>query len=612
LLPCCCSLLVLLSANPYDKAIETGALHLNLNGVIVEQKSEANWQELAMGGGNSSVAEIRLRDVLLALNAAKEDSRVKALVLDLDNFWGSGQSSLSAIGEALDEFKESDKKIYAYASFYDDDAYQLAAHANEIWVDPMGGAAFAGPGGSQLYIKELIDRLGVTAHVYRVGTYKSAVEPVLRSSQSPEAKQAIQSVFAALWDDWLNEVKAARPAANIVEYAQDPAKFAVNGKGDYAAIALEQKLVDKIGSRTKFERFVAEQVGVDEEADPDSYKAIDFNAWVYANPPKNNGKKIGIITVAGEIVGGNAGPGVAAGKRIAGQIYRAIEDEEVSALVVRVNSPGGLVMPSENIRQALLAAKKAKIPVVASMGNVAASGGYWVASAADHIVAEPDTITGSIGIFAVLPSFEKALAQWGVKADGVQTTPLSGQPDLAGGLNQDFNVIAQAGVEHGYQQFLDVVANSREMSRDEVDTVGQGRVWDGGKAKELGLVDALGGLDDAIAEAAKRAGLQSGEYHAAYIERPAGFSCFLSGFLTSQGQPQTNKAVVAGRGLFGWAAREQQRAIGQALSTAQKLAGSHDMHVLCLECGAMEGAYHTPQRRPEIPAWFRFFFRIER
>ena len=574
------ALYALLSSQPNSAAIRDGALLLDLNGVIVEEPAAPTLEDFLAGASNSP-REYRLRDVVHAIDASVDDDRVKAIVLDLGRFAGGGQTSLTDVGAALDRARKAGKPIYAFASFYSDDSYQLAAHATQIWLDPMGGIIFAGPGGTRLYYKGLIDRLGVTANIYRVGTYKSAVEPYMRSDQSPAAREASEALYGVLWDSWLDEVKKARPQAVIQPFAADPASFAKTAGGDLAKVAMEQKLVDKLGDRTAFDRFVATRVGTDEIPSPDSFKSIDFDDFVAANPLDTDGSPIGIITVAGEIVDGQTGPGMAASGRIAEQIYEALDNGDIKALVVRIDSPGGSAFASEEIRLALLEARKKKLPIVVSMGDVAASGGYWIATAGDHIFAEPETITGSIGVFAVLPSFEKALAKWGVTADGVQTTPLSGEPDFVGGFSEDLNVILQSGVENSYGDFIKLVAAARGKTPAEVDTIGQGRVWDGGTARQLGLVDGFGGIKDALAEAAKRAGLAEGDYHPQYLDPQSRLS-----WLPFEGIPFIRKEAAPVTGVIGWAAQRQQAIVSQAMTTAQGLLARQDVQALCLECGA--------------------------
>ena len=574
------ALYALLSSQPNSAAIRDGALLLDLNGVIVEEPAAPTLEDF-LSSTSDSPREYRLRDVVHAIDASVDDDRVKAIVLDLGRFAGGGQTSLTDVGAALDRAKKAGKPIYAFASFYSDDSYQLAAHATQIWLDPMGGIIFAGAGGNRLYYKGLIDRLGVTANIYRVGTYKSAVEPYMRADQSPAAREASEALYNVLWDSWLSEVKKARPQAVIRPFADDPATFARTAGGDLAKVAMEQKLVDKLGDRTAFDRFVAEQVGTDETPSPDSFNSIDYDDFVAASPVDSDGSPIGVITVAGEIVDGKTGPGMAASGRIAEQIYKALDEDEIKALVVRIDSPGGSAFASEEIRLALLEARKKKLPIVVSMGDVAASGGYWVATAGDHIFAEPDTITGSIGVFAVLPSFEKALAKWGVTADGVQTTPLSGEPNFVGGFSEDLNVILQSGVENSYGDFVKLVAAARGKTPTEVDTIGQGRVWDGGTARQLGLIDGFGGIKDALAEAAKRAGLAEGDYHPQYLDPPSRLS-----WLPFGGIPFVRQESAPVTGIVGWAAQRQKAIFGQALTTAQGLLAREDVQALCLECGA--------------------------
>lgn len=570
-----------LSWQPNIAAIRDGALLLQLDGVISEQPASPTIDDFLTGGGSGAIQEFRLSKVVRAINASASDDRVKAIVLDLRSFVGAGQTSLTDVGDALARVKKTGKPIYAYANFYSDDSYQLAAYADEIWLDPQGGIIFQGPGGDQIYYKGLIDQLGITANVYRVGTYKSAVEPYLRSDQSPEAKQAVTELYAVLWQSWQQQIKKARPQAMIDDYIKDPAKLISAAGGDYSKLALEQKLVDRIGDKLAFDRFVATKVGVDETPTPDSFKAIEFSDYIAAHPVENIGSPIGVVTVAGEIIGGQAGLGMAASGRIAEEIYRALEEEEIKALVVRVNSPGGSVFGSEEIRLALLEAKRRKLPVVISMGDVAASGGYWVATAGDKIFAEPDTITGSIGIFAVLPSFEKFASKWGVTADGVQSTPLSGEPNFIGGFADDFNTVLQAGVENGYQDFIKLVAESRGKTLEQVDEVGQGRVWDGGTARQLGLVDGYGGMDEALAEAAKLAGIKGDDYHPQYLESDSSFNWFPIGnlpFVRQQATPITS--------IFGWVALKQKTLLSRSLGTARNLLASEDVQALCLECGS--------------------------
>ncbi len=579
-----------LSMQPDTGDVVEGALLLELDGVIVEEVSPSDpFSQLL--SGSSAVREYAARDLVHIIDTARNDGEVTALVLDLDFFLGGGQVSLGDVGAAIERFKQSKKPVYAYATFYGNDAYRLAAHADEIWVDPMGGIALAGPGGSRLYYKQLLDKLGVTAHIYRVGTYKSAVEPFMLDGPSPEAADAQRELYSELWADWLAAVRKARPQAMLTDYIERPADLVEQAQGDLAQLALDRRLATKVGDRSAFTAHLVEKLGKADE-EPMMYAASLDHDYLAARSRPEDGEAIGVLTVSGEIVDGEASPGLAASGAITDLVYQGLADESFKALVVRIDSPGGSALASEEIRLALKAVREKGIPVIVSMGDVAASGGYWIATEADTIFAEPDTITGSIGVFAVLPSFEKLLADWGVGTGGTVTTPLSGQPDLVGGVNEEFGRIAQAGVEHSYRQFLTLVGNARDMPVERVDAIGQGRVWDGGTAHQLGLVDRLGGFRAALVEAAKQAGLK--DYHAVYLHAPPTFAEWL--FSDDSAMLRQQARTFAGRGLVAWAAREQRRVASEVMATLNRLTAGGDVQALCLECG---GSRPTSTRHPD-------------
>ena len=517
-----------LSSTPNNATVHTGALYIDLSGTIVEQPQQASPEELLLGGGQSN--EHRLRDVIHVLETAAADPRIKVVALDLDGFWGGGQVALQRVGDALDKVRKSGKPVIAFASGYMDDGYLLASHASEIWLDPMGIAIIAGPGGNQPYFKGLVDKLGVTVNVYRVGKYKSFVEPFIRTDQSPEARAANQALADAIFADWMANAKSARPKAKLDAYIAASA----NMDGPMSDKARQFGIVDQVADKLAWAKRIAKIAGTEDDQPADSFKQTDFADYLTANPLPSDGK-IGIITVAGEIVDGEAPAGSAGGDTIARIILDALAKKELKALVLRIDSPGGSALASEKIRQALLQAKAQGIPVIASMGNVAASGGYWVAMAGDKVFAEPGTITGSIGVFGVLPTFEKSLAKLGVTADGVGTTPLSGQPDLLRGTNAATNQLFQAGVEDVYRRFTSLVAAQRKLPLTKVMEIAEGRVWDGGSARQLGLVDAFGSLDDAISEAAKRAKLSGHDARPVYLDRmPNWFELYAEGLMGSE------------------------------------------------------------------------------
>lgn len=557
--------------------VSEGALLIELDGVVSEQPAEVD-TFTALSGGNQ-LREIRVRDIVHALESAADDKRVTSVVLDLDRFLGGGQVSLAEIGTAIDKVRAKKKPVLAFATAYTTDSYQIASHASEIWADSIGGVAIAGPGGSRLYYKGLMDRLGITANIYRVGTFKSAVEPFLRSDQSPEAKEANLAYASVLWDNWLTDVKKARPAARIDAYIADTAGAVRAAGNDLSKASLDAGLVDKLGSRMAFNTRVAEISGAYDDSKPWEYNAIPLENWVAANPPELNGSAIAVVPVVGEIVDGEAPSGIAGGATVAQHILDAAADDSTKAIVLRVDSPGGSVLASEEIRQALLAAKAKKLPIVVSMANVAASGGYWIATPADRIFAEPETITGSIGVFGILPSFDQALAKIGVTADGIATTPLSGQPDVFGGVNDEFNALAQASVEDIYARFTGLVAKSRKQPLEKVQAIAEGRVWAGGTARQLGLVDQFGGLPAALAAAAKLAKVD-GDFHAKYYEdEPSEFAKMLANWGKSE-----EEAAAAPRGWFGIAAMNRQLTEQRLMQDMAMLTQSGSVQAACLDC----------------------------
>lgn len=595
------ALFAILNATPNPGIVRDGALLLTLDGVVSEQPAEID-PITALTSGVAPMGEIRQRDIIRSLKLAENDKRIKVVVVDMDRFMGGGQTSLSAIGDSLDAVKKAGKPVYAFATAYTDDSYQLAAHATQIWMDPLGGTIFTGPGGSQPYYKGLLDQLGIKANIYRVGTYKSAVEPFMRSDQSPESKEAIKAVYDEIWGQWQADVARARPQAQIQQLLTDPAGEVEGVKGDLSALALSSNLVDKLGDRIAFGKFVASKVGADDKKTTGGFASTKMDALLANYGPPRAGKAIGVVTIAGTITDGKAGPGTAAGDTISGLIYDALDDKDLKALVVRVDSPGGSVMASEKIRLAIESARSRKIPVIVSMANLAASGGYWISLPADVIFAEPSTITGSIGIFGVIPSAEAGLAKIGVNADGVKTTPLSGEPDILGGFSPEFDRVAQSAIENGYRDFLTRVATARKKTPEQVDAIAQGRVWAGGTARQIGLVDRTGGMDEALAEAAKRAGLKADGWHAVHIEPQSSFAGSLLGGLMPK-----RESAAAPLDIFAHAAWQQQLIFARMAADLDMLTGINGVQARCLECADFGTAPAAPQSGG---GWFAALVRL--
>lgn len=555
----------------------SGALLISLDGVVVEQPSEQD--PFALIGETQAVHEYRLRDVVHAIETAAKDDRIKAVAIDLSRFLGAGQVSALRIGQALDTVRRAGKPVLVHSLLYDDSGYAIAAHASEVWVDPFGMVALAGPGGSQLYYKGLIDRLGVTANIYRVGTYKSFVEPFIRTDQSPEAREASQALASSLWENWIENVRRARPKAPVAAYADNPLVVAERFGGDAAEAALKLQLVDRKGDINAFADRLAEVAGADDDS-PLGFAGTTLEDYLRAHPAAKSPGKVGVVSVVGDIVDGEAGPGTAAADTISALITDALAEGSIEALVVRIDSPGGSVTGAETIRQAVNEAREAGMPVVVSMGDVAASGGYWISTASDAILAEPSTITGSIGVFGILPSFEGTLAKIGITTDGIRTTPLSGEPDILGGVSPTFNALAQASVEDVYRRFVGLVATSRKIAPAKAEQIAEGRVWAGGTARQLGLVDRFGTLDDAVAEAAKRAGLSGGDARALYLDPPPDPLSRIVAMLSGEARVE---APVA----RDWLSRQGERrrmALNGAISDAQAMLGGSAIRADCLEC----------------------------
>ena len=574
----------ILSARPNPGQVRDGALLIALSGVVVEEKTASD-PIAALLSGTAPVEEYRARDIVRALDAAATDDRVKAVVLDLTTFLGGGQVHLTEIAEAMERVRKAKKPVLTYALGYADDHMLLAAHASEVWLDPQGLAVISGPGGSNLYYAGLLEKLSVNARIYRVGDFKSAVEPYSRNAMSDEARQNVSGVYGALWEEWQANVKKARPKLALARVTGDPVGWINGAGGDLAKAALSGGLVDKLGDRAAFGARVAEIAGADPwSKKPGAFAASELGAFLADVGSPNNGKAIGVITIAGEIVDGEAGPGVAGGTRIADVLDEALDDD-LAALVVRVDSPGGSVTASEEIRRAIQRFRDRKIPVAVSFANIAASGGYWVAMPGERIFAQPETVTGSIGVFAVVPTFEGSAARLGVSADGVRTTPLSGQPDFIAGFSPEMDAILQASIGGTYSDFISLVSKARKMPAAKVDAVAGGRVWDGGTARQLGLVDEFGGLPDALSWAAAKAGIKGDDWHPVFLGEGASenYDSLIRQLVTNTA---ARAPISQGGDIFALAARRNGDLAAQLTRDARRLLGTRGIQAYCLECPA--------------------------
>ena len=586
----------ILSARPNPGQVRGGALLIDLSGVVVEEKTALDPIE-ALLSRSAPVGETRSRDVIRALDAAVTDDRVKAVVIDLTTFLGGGQVHLKDIGGAMDRLRKAKKPVLTYALGYADDHMLLAAHASEVWLDPQGVAMIAGPGGSNLYYAGLLEKLSVNARVYRVGEFKSAVEPFSRASMSDEARANIGGLYGALWEEYKANVTKARPQLALSRITGDPVAWIESSGGDMAKAALSAGMVDKLGDRAAFGTRVAEIAGKDPWSKlPGSFASTELVPYLADVGQPRKGKAIGVITIAGEIVDGEAGPGVAGGTRIADLLDEALDDD-LAALVVRVDSPGGSVTASEEIRRAIQRHRDRKIPVAVSFANMAASGGYWVSMAGDRIYAEPETITGSIGVFAVVPTFEQAAARIGVTSDGYRTTELSGQPDFIGGFSPAMDSLLQTSIGGTYKDFLALVSKARKLPVERVDAIAQGQVWDGGTARQLGLVDEFGGLPEALAWAAAKAGAKDGEWHAVHLGEAGGnYDSLIRQLLTDGAE----SAPPGSSGdLFAMTAMRSEHLGTRITRDAERLLGTRGIQAFCIACPARPAAALAPADRPD-------------
>jgi protease-4 len=497
------------------------ALLVSPEGRLVEQLSGDPLERAVQEARGQGHAETLLWDLTDSIRGAAKDKRIGVLALDLEKFEGAGQPTLEELARAIREFRASGKKVVAYGTEINQERYYVAAQADEIYVDPMGFVLLDGYDRYRMFYKEALDKLGVDINVFRVGSFKSYVEQYTRTDMSPEDREESKAYLGALWSTYQDAMTRARklPAGALDKYVNTLARTVPAAGGNAAQVALQAGLVTGVKSRLDVEHRLIDLVGEDDSTG--SFKAISASDYVrLAHADKKlhaDGKpRIGIIVASGEILDGDQPPGTVGGDSTARLIRQARLDKDVKAVVLRVDSPGGSVMASEQIYRELLALRAAGKPVIVSMSDLAASGGYYISAPADEIWASPATLTGSIGIFAVIPTIDKTLGKIGVTVDGVGTTPLSGQLRLDRPLGEDARTLLQSEVNRGYDEFLSRVASGRKKTREQIDAIAQGRVWAGTDAKRLGLVDELGSFDDAVKAAARRAKLT--DYATEFVE----------------------------------------------------------------------------------------------
>ncbi len=543
---------------------EQTALVLNWQGAVVEQRAGVNPRDGALrqltGGSDSD--QLRLRDVLAVLDAAAKDPNIPHALLMLDQFGGAGLPVLREMGAALDRFKAAGKPVYAWGSSFDQRQFYLAAHANEVWLHPKGAVFFEGYGRYRNYYKDLFDKVGISPNVQRVGEFKNAAETYSANAPSPQTLEAESYLFNDLWALWMRDVETARqlPAGSITAGIDALPGSLVAAGGNAAQLALDSQLVNALKTREQMRARLLE-LGVADNSDPKAptFRQVSFGEYAARLKPQRSGDAVGVVVAQGEISDGVAPAGRVGGLSTADLIRRAREDKDIKAVVLRVDSPGGSPFGSELVRRELELTREAGKPVVVSMGNLAASGGYWISMAADEVIADEATITGSIGVVALLPTAKAAMDKVGINSAGFTTTWLAGAFDPRREPDPRFVTLVQASIERIYTDFTGLAAKARNTTPEKIDEVGQGRVWTGRQALDRGLVDRTGSLGDALAAARERAKLPE-DARVAYLEREPGRLQRLLAMLD----------VRADIGLGRWAATllgEQYAADAAALTT---------------------------------------------
>jgi len=560
---------------------ERGALYLAPSGLLVDQRSYIDPVSEIFSQSNSRDSETLVRDIVASLDHAQYDERITHVLLDTNDMAGGGVAKLEEIGGALQRFKQSGKPIIAIGDNFSQSQYFLAAHADEIIMNPLGSIMLTGFGSYSSFYKEALDKLKINIHIFRVGKYKSAVEPYMGNGMSPEARADRRELIGSLWQFYTSRVEQLRglPTGALNDLVNNMHTNLVAENGDVAALALKQGLIDRVATRREARAYL-QQILPHTNGDIDSVPmAAYLNHMKLAALNASNQRKpeIAVVVASGTILDGNQPEGTVGGDTLA-DIFSTIEDDEqVKAVVVRVDSPGGSAFASDVIRDAIAALRKKNIPVVISMGSYAASGGYWIATESDRIMALSTTITGSIGVFGVIPTFEESLNALGIYSDGVGTTSIAGMLQLDRPMTQQTEMILQSGVEHVYARFLALVANARETTPNAIHEIAQGRVWTGEKALELGLIDELGDLQDAIASAATLAGIS--DYKVNYRRKP--LSVVEQVMMEISGNVH---AAVSVMGLHSWLPVSLQRQVESVIKPLQILDTLTDPNHIYLYC----------------------------
>jgi protease-4 len=495
------------------------ALVLDLKGELVEERAGSVRDSVVAGLSGNGRRLVRLPDVLKALDGAAKDANISDVLVLLDEMAGGGLASVREIGAAVERVKAAGKHVVVWGGNFDQKRYLIAAHASEIYLHPMGMVLIEGFGRHRNYYRDALDKLGVTVNLMKVGTYKSFAEPFIGNGPSQAAQEADAFLYNGLWTSYTDEVEKARklPSGAIAKGIDELPQRLAAANGNAAKVALDWKLIDGVKTRDEVRDMFIKRGAYDDRIK--SFRQVGFGDYVARHPDKPFGDAVAVVVAAGDITEGTGGPGMVGGIATANLIRSVREDSSVKAVVLRVNSPGGSAYGSELIRRELELTRAAGKPVVVSMGDVAASGGYWISLAADEVIADPSTVTGSIGVFAILPTADKVGDKLGIHTAGVTTTWLADAYNPLRPLDPRFGQLIQSTINHIYDEFTTKAAIARKTTPAKIDEVGQGRVWTGAQAKDRGLVDRLGSYGDALRSAAKRANLGA-DFRVVYAEQP--------------------------------------------------------------------------------------------
>ncbi|MGB2358900.1 MAG: signal peptide peptidase SppA [Porticoccaceae bacterium] len=564
---------------------EKGALYLAPTGFLVDQKTYADPLEQILSQNLES--ETLVREIVEALNAAASDSRITHLLLDTDYMAGAGLTKLEEISAAMRRFKESGKPIIAVADNYSQQQYYLAAHADEILLNPLGGVLITGFASYRSYYKEALDKLKINMHIFRVGDFKSAVEPYTSNNMSTGVKEERRAMLDELWQFYASQVENLRglPTGAINDYTNNLHTKLVSANGDSAVLAKQQGLVDQVASRTDMLKYLNEVIPSTEG----EFNSINLKGYLshirreQTTSAAAKEHRIAVVVAKGSIMDGEQPEGSIGGDTLAGIFSDLRKDDNVKAVVLRVDSGGGSAFASEVIRDAMAATRAEGVPIVVSMGSVAASGGYWIATESDRVLALSTTITGSIGVFGVIPTVEESMAALGIYSDGVSTSNISGIMQLDRAMTPQAEVLFQAGVDNIYTRFLTLVADARNSTATEVHEIAQGKVWTGEQALELGLVDQLGDLDDAIKVAAELANLA--DYMIDYRRKPLNvYEQFLVGMSSNVSASMAGLGIQPTDGWLPEVLSRQAKTLAQPLQALDRLSDPRGIYLLCEQC----------------------------